>query len=131
MKVVLAHGVFDLLHSGHIAHLMQARSFGDYLLVSVIANQYIQKDRALVDDEKDRAFKVGALRCVDEVILCNAPGPSSIILARKPAIYVRNDEYLTQDRPEYQICRELGIEVGFTKTVAPHTSSLVERIKAL
>lgn len=129
MKVVLAHGVFDLLHSGHIAHLMQCRSFGDYLLVSVLADKFVAKGREVIDDEKDRMFKVAALRCVDEVVLCNGVGPIQILHNRKPFIYVRNDEYLEQDKPEYRVCRELGIKVGFTKTMPPHTTSLVERIR--
>lgn len=129
MKVVLAHGVFDLLHSGHIAHLMQCRSFGDYLLVSVMADKFVEKGRELIDDEKDRMFTVSALRCVDEVILCNGTGPMQILHNRKPYIYVRNDEYLAQDKPEYRVCKDLGIRVGFTKTVGPHTSTKVERIR--
>ena len=128
MKVVLAHGVFDLLHSGHISHLMQCRSFGDYLLVSVLADKVIAKGRKTVDDELDRMFKVSSLRCVDEVILCTETGPMQIIFNRQPYIYVRNDEYFTQDKPEYKICKELGIKVGFTKTIAPHTTELIDRI---
>lgn len=128
MKVVLAHGVFDLLHSGHIAHLMQCRSFGDYLLVSVLADKFVKKGRECIDDQMDRMFKISSLRCVDEVVLCNEPGPMHILATRRPALYVRNDEYLLQDKPEYKICKKLGIQVGFTKTVPPHTTNIVERI---
>lgn len=128
MKVVLAHGVFDLLHSGHIAHLMQCRSFGDYLIVSVLADKFVAKKRKTIDDQRDRMFKVSSLRCVDEVVLCNGAGPLDLLQKHKPYIYVRNDEYLEQDKPEYAICKELGIKVGFTRTVPPHTSAIVERI---
>lgn len=129
MKLVLAHGVFDLLHSGHIAHLMQCRSFGDYLLVSVLADLHVAKERKCIDDQLDRMFKVSSLRCVDEVILCNEPGPGYLLRTIKPYIYVRNDEYMYQNKPEYVDCRALGIKVGFTKTVPPHTTNLIERIK--
>ena len=129
MRVVLAHGVFDLLHSGHISHLMQCRSFGDYLIVSVLADAHVAKKRGVIDDELDRMFKVSALRCVDEVILCDDVGPLTIIRNLKPYIYVRNDEYFSQQKPEYRVCKELGIKVGFTKTAPPHTSTIVERIR--
>ena len=129
MKTILAHGVFDLLHSGHIAHLMQCRSFGDYLYVSVLADKHIAKGREPIDDQLDRMFKVSALRCVDEVVLCNEPGPGYLLRTIKPYIYVRNDEYLLQNKPEYVDCKQLGIRVGFTKTTPPHTSTIVERIR--
>ena len=129
MKTVLAHGVFDLLHSGHIAHLMQARSFGDHLIVSVLADKHVTKNRKCIDDQLDRMFKVGALRCVDEVLLCNEPGPGYLIRTLLPYIYVRSDEYLYRNQPEYFDCRNLGVRLGFTKTVPPHTTSLIERIK--
>ena len=128
MRTVLAHGVFDLMHSGHIAHLMQCRSFGDYLVVSVLADAHVMKKRKCIDDQLDRLFKVSSLRCVDEVVLCNEPGPGYWLHRLKPYIYVRNDEYLLQSASEYNDCKELGIRVGFTKTVPPHTSSIVERI---
>ena len=34
-KVVLCHGVFDLVHLGHIEHFKSAKSHGDYLIVSL------------------------------------------------------------------------------------------------
>lgn len=70
-----------------------------------------------------------SLKFVDAVILCQAPGPQEILRKWTPDIYARNDEYLAQDRPEYEVCRELGIEVVFTKTVPPHTSDIIERLR--
>ena len=129
MKTVLAHGVFDLLHSGHVSHLMQCRSFGDFLIVSVVADRFIKKKRKLVCNELERTYMVGALRCVDRVILCEAEGPSHLLGLLQPYIYVRNDEYIKQDKPEYAFARNLGIRVGFTRTMAPHTTDLLERIR--
>ena len=42
-KVVLCHGVFDLLHYGHISHFEQAKKFGDILVVSVTPDNYVNK----------------------------------------------------------------------------------------
>lgn len=128
MKVILAHGVFDLLHSGHVAHLLQARAFGDSLVVSVIADRFVAKGRKVINDERERVFMVGALACVDRVILCQAPGPQAILQDLKPAIYVRNDEYIAQDKPEYALCKKLNIAIGFTRTFPLHTTSLAHRI---
>lgn len=130
MRVVLAHGVFDLLHSGHIAHLQQARGFGDSLTVSVVADRFVAKERPLINDEIERMFSLSALRCVDKVVLCEAAGPENVIRALLPAIYVRSDEYINQSKPEYALIKELGIAVGFTRTVPPHTSEIITKILA-
>ena len=42
-KIVLCHGVFDLLHIGHIKHFKEAKEFGDILVVSLTPDKYINK----------------------------------------------------------------------------------------
>ncbi len=126
-RTILAHGVFDLLHSGHVDHLQQARRFGDYLIVSVLADRFVKK-QYLINEQRTRLYMVEALGCVDEVALCDAPGPQPLLQKFKPYIYVRNDEYQDQTKPEYALCQKLGIKLGFTRTVPPHTSELIERI---
>ena len=42
-KIVLVHGVFDLLHIGHIKYFKKAKSYGDILIVSVTSNDYVNK----------------------------------------------------------------------------------------
>src|SRR6266446_2118272 len=41
--VVLAHGVFDLVHPGHIRHLEAARRFGDLLVVTITPDPFVNK----------------------------------------------------------------------------------------
>ena len=42
-KIVLCHGVFDLVHFGHIKHFESAKSKCDYLFVSITSDEYIKK----------------------------------------------------------------------------------------
>src|SRR5258705_11729899 len=42
-KIVLCHGVFDLVHVGHLRHLKAAREFGDILVISITADEYVNK----------------------------------------------------------------------------------------
>lgn len=53
-RVVLAHGVFDLLHIGHLRHLKLARREGDVLIVSITADRFVNKDRRPVFPEQVR-----------------------------------------------------------------------------
>ena len=40
-KIVLCHGVFDLLHIGHIRHFKEAKKHGDILVVSITTDKYV------------------------------------------------------------------------------------------
>ena len=42
-KVILSHGVFDVLHIGHINHFISAKKNGDVLIVSVTPDKYVNK----------------------------------------------------------------------------------------
>ena len=68
-KIVLCHGVFDLLHIGHIKHFKQAKNFGDILVVSVTSSEFVNKgpNRPTFKDQQ-RIEGIAALNVVDYVI---------------------------------------------------------------
>lgn len=127
MSVALTHGVFDLIHAGHMEHLKQCKLVADKLIVSVVADRFVAK-KFIIQDERTRMFQVSMVKGVDEVILCEDFGPWDLLRKIKPDIYIRKDEYVKQDKPEYEVARELGIKCLFTKTVPPHTTEIVNRI---
>ena len=128
MKVVLAHGVFDLLHVGHLEHLKQARAMGDYLLVSVVPDAHATKGKPIYSD-RERVTLLEALRCVDQVVLCEGPGPESVIEGWKPDLYVRGTDYIGKEMPESALLREMGVKVRYTKSVPPRTGDIINRIQ--
>ena len=127
MTTALTHGVFDLLHAGHIEHLKQCTGFADRLIVSVVADRFVTK-KFIIHDERTRMFQVSMVKGVDEVVLCEEFGPWGLLQTIKPDFYIRKDEYDRQEPPEYEVTRELGIKCLFTKTVPPHTKEIVQRI---
>lgn len=127
MTVALTHGVFDLLHAGHMEHLRQCALAADRLIVSVVADRFVQK-KFIINDERTRMFQVSMIKGVADVVLCEAYGPWDLLRSLTPDIYIRKDEYAKQDKPEYDVARELGILCAFTKTVPPHTREIVQRI---
>lgn len=129
MKRVLCHGVFDLQHIGHVDHLTEARSFGDYLIVSVVADALVHKpQRPMICPETVRMKHLRALRCVDEVILCEAEGPQEIIVSAHPDLYVRGPDYIGKRMPESDLLEAMGIPVRYTRAPASSTTQLIERI---
>lgn len=92
--IALCHGVFDLVHPGHVIHLQQARELADVLVVSVTAAKFVRKgpDRPYFDDEMRMMF-LAALECVDYVMLSEGYTVDDIIGAVKPDLYVKGAEY--------------------------------------
>jgi cytidyltransferase-like protein len=71
IKVVLAGGVYDILHLGHLAILTEARTYGDVLVVVVATDVTVEtlKGRRPVFPEEDRRALVDSLKPVDAAIL--------------------------------------------------------------
>lgn len=92
--IALCHGVFDLVHPGHIIHLEQAKEMADVLVVSITAATYVRKGpgRPYFDDEMRMKF-LAALECVDYVMLSEGYTVDDIIESVEPDIYVKGEEY--------------------------------------
>ena len=93
-KIVLCHGVFDLLHYGHIEHLQDAKKQGDVLVVSVTAAKYVNKGpgRPYFSDEQRLAF-LASLEIVDYVLLSEAVTVHEIVRFVQPDVYAKGKEY--------------------------------------
>src|SRR5437016_11448770 len=73
-RVVHCHGVFDLLHIGHVRHFEQARKLGDVLVVTLTPDRFVNKGGGRpAFTETLRAEFVAALACVDYVAVNRWP----------------------------------------------------------
>ena len=99
-SITLCHGVFDLLHVGHLRHLRVARGFGDALIVSITADEFVQKGPGRpVFQSMLRAEMLAALEIVDHVVVVYDPSAEPILHAVKPDVYAKGGDYIdeTQD----------------------------------
>lgn len=69
------------------------------------------------------------LRCVDQVLLCDAPGPEKLIRRLWPDVYVRGPDYRGHKMPERSLLRKLGIRVRYTSEGPTRTSKTIEQIR--
>lgn len=93
MKIVLTHGTFDLLHYAHIRYLEKAKKYGDYLIVLVTSDKLAHKyGKDPYYDEDIRSYMVGALSCVDEVIIRNSSITSDIIEKYAVDIFISTED---------------------------------------
>ena len=107
-KVVLCHGVFDLVHPGHMIHFQQAKSMGDILVVSITSARNVRKGpgRPYFNDELRMRF-LEAIECVDFVMLSEGYTVDDIVEAVEPDIYVKGEEYR---QPEDDITGKISKE---------------------
>lgn len=74
MKRIMAVGVFDLLHAGHLHYLEQAKALGDHLTVVVAHDDTVrQRKHEPVTNQDLRRRMVAGLKPVDEVVVGNPP----------------------------------------------------------
>lgn len=133
--IIQCHGVFDLLHIGHIKHLQQAKNYGDILVVTVTADQFVNKgvDRPYFTDRL-RAEALAALSSVDYVIINHHPTAIEAIQVIKPNYYVKGIEYQNSEsdftgKINDEECAVIatGGELKFTDDVVFSSSHLLNR----
>lgn len=95
-RVVFTNGCFDLLHSGHVAYLEEARRLGDALIVALNGDGSVRrlkgKDRPLVA-LKDRAKVIAALESVDAVTWFHTDDPGRLIASLLPKVLVKGGDW--------------------------------------
>ena len=97
-KVVLCHGIFDLIHAGHIRYLKSALSEGDVLFVTITADEFVNKGPGRpVFSQELRAENLGHLNFVDYVAVNQAPTAVNVISELKPHAYAKGNDYKNLD----------------------------------
>src|SRR5215510_1323536 len=89
-KIVHCHGVFDLLHIGHIKHLEAARKLGDLLVVTLTPDRFVNKGpHRPAFPERLRAEALASLSCVSFVAVNEWPTAVETIERLRPNFYVK------------------------------------------
>ena len=119
-KVILCHGNFDVVHPGHVRHLIYAKSKASTLIVSITADQYIKKgiNRPFVP-ENLRALNLAAFQMVDYVLIDNNQKPLKNLKKLKPDYFAKGFEYTSSGlmpatKEESDVVSSFGGEMIFT-----------------
>lgn len=99
-KVIMCHGTFDLVHPGHIRHLMYAKDHADLLVASLTSDAHINKAnfRPFVPQAL-RAMNLAALECVDYVIIDDNATPIENLKFIQPDFFAKGYEYSSEGIP--------------------------------
>jgi rfaE bifunctional protein kinase chain/domain len=134
-RIVLCHGVFDLIHIGHIRHFEQARRKGDVLVVTLTPDRYVNKGvNRPAFPEKLRAEAIAALGMVDFVGINQWPTAIETLRLLHPNVYCKGSEYRKNQvdaqshmLPEVIEAENLGIAMEYTEDITYSSSTLINR----
>ena len=132
-RVVLAHGVFDLLHLGHVRHLEAARRLGDLLIVTVTGDRFVDKGPGRpVFSQSMRAEMLAAVGYIDWSGVNEAKTAENLIEAIQPSVYVKGSDYANSADDltgkiddERLLVEKYGGRVIFTDEITFSSSNLI------
>jgi rfaE bifunctional protein kinase chain/domain/rfaE bifunctional protein nucleotidyltransferase chain/domain len=133
--VVHCHGVFDLLHIGHIRHFQAAKKLGHILVVTVTPDRYVNKGpHRPVFPEALRAEAIASLDGVDYVAINKWPTAVEALELIRPDVYAKGSDYsdastdhtggITHERSAVEAA---GGRVVFTDEITFSSSSLLNQ----
>lgn len=134
-KLVHCHGLFDLVHPGHILHFKAAKKLGDVLVVTLTPDHYARKGPGRpVFNERLRLETLASIEYIDFVILNQWPTAIETIHKVKPDLYVKGQDYQDSQKDltgnialEVEAVRGHGGDVIFTQEEMFSSSNLLNK----
>jgi D-beta-D-heptose 7-phosphate kinase/D-beta-D-heptose 1-phosphate adenosyltransferase len=135
LRVGLTNGCYDLLHPGHVSLLKSAAAECDRLIVAINSDASVRRLKGPtrpVQDERSRAYVVGALSAVDMVVLFDEDTPAETIAALKPDLLVKGADWAIEEVVGADIVRAANGRVLLVPLVSGQsTTSLIRRAAEL
>jgi D-beta-D-heptose 7-phosphate kinase/D-beta-D-heptose 1-phosphate adenosyltransferase len=135
-RIVFTNGCFDILHSGHVSYLDQARALGDILIVGVNTDESIRRLKGParpLNRLEDRLQVVAGLSAVTHVIAFGKEDddtPINLIKVVRPDYFVKGGDYTRAKLPEASTVDEVGGEIIFIPHVSGQsTTRIIEQIQ--
>jgi len=138
-KIIHCHGVFDLLHIGHIKHFKEAKSLGDILVVTITSDKFVNKGpNRPAFGENSRAEAIAALNDVDFVAINKDLTAVSAIKKIKPNIYCKGPDYKIHQndisgeiKNEITALKKVGGKIYYTKDITFSSSKLINTFDSI
>lgn len=134
-KIIHCHGVFDLLHIGHIRHFERAKRLGDILVVTVTPDRYVDKGpHRPAFPEALRAEAIASLCVVDFVAINRWATAEETLKILRPDVFVKGSEFKNTASDmtgkigrEEKVIREIGATLAFTDDIVFSSTNLINR----
>lgn len=133
-RIVHCHGVFDLLHIGHVRHFEQARKLGDLLVVTLTPDRFVNKGAGRpAFTESLRAEFLASIAHVDYVAVNHWPTAVDTIHMLRPHVFAKGSEFQSLNdtighvSKEGEAIRSIGGEILFTEDIVYSSSALINQ----
>ena len=120
-KIVLAGGVFDIIHPGHIHTLNAAKALGDVLVVAIATDKTAQKmkKRSPLHNQELRCELVSCLSMVDKAVIGHEDDIFETVKAIKPNIIVLGYDQVHQEKFIDEGCKRINLNVEIVRLQSP------------
>jgi len=121
LRVVLAGGVFDIIHPGHIHTLKAAKALGDILVVAIATDKTAQKmkKRIPLHNQELRRELVSSLSMVDEAIVGHEEDIFETVKEVKPDIIALGYDQIHQEKFISDGCKRISLDVEIVRLQSP------------
>lgn len=132
-KIVHCHGVFDFFHLGHLKYFKSARAFGDYLVVSITSDRFVNKgfNRPFYKVSQ-RIEMLSSIDLIDLLVISDSHNGEKIIEKIRPDFYVKGPDYQDNIKDitgnifkEINLVKKFGGKVVYTKDQMLSSSNLL------
>ena len=123
--IAFANGCFDLLHVGHVRYLQGARAEADRLVVAInsdASTRGLKGEGRPILDERARAELVGALACVDYVVIFDDLTVDRLLNLLKPDVHCKGTDYTLDTVPERATVKAYGGRVAIVGDPKDHST---------
>jgi len=135
LKIAHCHGVFDLMHVGHIRHFEASKKKADILVVTLTPDQFVNKGpHRPAFTSSLRAETIASLHCIDYVAINQWPTAVETIALLKPDFYMKGSEYKNAEGDytggileEEEVVKKAGGQLAFTDDIVFSSSSLINQ----
>ena len=131
-KIALTNGSFDLVHSGHVNYLNEAKKTADCLIVGINSDKSVKQyksDKRPIVPQEQRALLIDNLKAVDCVVIFEETTADNLIEKVKPDIYVKGGDYTEDTLPETATVKKYGGKIKFIKmTQGCSTTNIINKI---
>lgn len=132
LRVVLAGGVFDIIHPGHIHTLNSAKDLGDVLIVVIATDKTAErmKNRSPLHNQEQRKILVDSLSMVDLGVIGHEEDIFRTVDLIRPQIIALGYDQVHQEKSILEGCRKINLEVEVARLQSPipeMSSSIIEK----
>lgn len=126
--IAFANGVFDVLHVGHLRYLQDASKEADVLIVGVNGDASVRTlkgEGRPINNERERAELVSAIRGVSYVTVFHDSSPSRLIAVLKPDVHCKGTDYTAENVPEREVVLAYGGRIAIVGDPKEHSTSAI------